>query len=97
VNTFRLVDEDDDAQDAEVEFIIDSVSAVGVYSFRHTTVKYKNIFYYSDSTHNGSVNINRCDLNNGIISGTFSFSAIDVDNTNSQIIQITEGRFDLKK
>lgn len=97
VNTFRLVDEDDNIQDAAVEFIIDSVSAVGAYSFSHTTVKYENIYYYSDSTYNGSVNIIKYDLNNGIISGTFSFSAIVVDNSNSQIIQITDGRFDLKK
>lgn len=96
VNTIRLVDEDDNVQDAEVELIVDSVSSLGVYSFRHTTVRYENVYYYSDSMHNGSVNIIKYDFNNGIISGTFSFSAIDRNNTNSQIVQITDGRFDLK-
>ena len=96
VNTIRLVNEDDNVQDAEVIFAADSVLSTGIYQFSQAVVLYNNIYYQSDTLHSGVLNISRFDSLNGVISGTFNFEAIDWLNTNSQIIQVSSGRFDLK-
>jgi len=98
VSTIRLVDEDDYLMDAEVEFMVDSsVSTIGEYRFSHLKVKYENVFYYADTLNNGLLNISKYDSIKGIISGTFNFTVIDKNNTNSKILNITKGRFDLKE
>lgn len=51
--------------------------------------------YITNSTHTGTVTITRCDLTNKIYSGTFSFTA--VDDSTGKVINITKGRFDVKK
>lgn len=51
--------------------------------------------YRTNNIHTGSVNITRCDTINQIYSGTFYFKAID-DNT-GKIVNITDGRFDVKR
>ena len=52
-------------------------------------------YYQTDTSHNGIVNITRCDNTNRIYSGTFSFTAID-KNT-GKVIKVTDGRFDAKQ
>ncbi len=42
----------------------------------------------------GTLNITRYDYSNGILSGTFSCSAVNVNDSND-IIEVTEGRFDI--
>ncbi len=97
VSTIRLVDKDDALMDAQVEFMIDSsVNNIGRYNFSHVTVKYENEYYYSDTSNKGELIVSKYDSVNKIIAGTFIFSAIDKNNTNSKIININEGRFDLK-
>ncbi|WP_452219187.1 DUF6252 family protein [Lacinutrix undariae] len=49
-----------------------------------------NIFY-TNSQNTGQLTITRLDLSNSIISGTFWFDAI---NTEGEIVEIREGRFD---
>lgn len=51
--------------------------------------------YYCSIEGSGYLNITRYDFDNRIVSGTFSFSAKNENNPND-IIEITEGRFDLK-
>lgn len=98
VSTVRLVDEDDELKDVFLSFHIDtSVIKTGNYQFSYISVEYENTYYYLDTTINkGMVNISRYDSINKIISGTFDFSVIDKNNTNSKILNITKGRFDLK-
>ncbi len=51
--------------------------------------------YYCSIEGTGSLNIMRFDLENRIVSGTFNFKARNENNSND-IIEITEGRFDIK-
>ena len=53
-----------------------------------------NIQTYISSPTSGSIVITRFDWANNIISGTFSFSLYNVNNP-SDLIQVTEGRFDI--
>ena len=55
------------------------------------STKNKN-FYYLSYDNSGSINISRYD--NDIISGTFSFRAVNENDLND-IIEITDGRFDI--
>lgn len=50
--------------------------------------------YYTNRSHTGQLNITRCDTINKIYSGTFFFKAID-DGT-GKIVNVTDGRFDVK-
>jgi hypothetical protein len=50
--------------------------------------------YYCSIENSGNLNITRYDYSNGIISGTFDFNAVNKDDSND-IIEITEGRFDI--
>jgi hypothetical protein len=98
VSTVRYVDRDDQLMDAMVEFSVDSsLSKVGEYQFSHMIVKHENVYYYMDTTESNLLNISIFDSINGIISGTFYCTLIDKNNTNSKMINITNGRFDLKK
>jgi len=47
----------------------------------------------TDSIHTGELHISQLDLVDGIVSGTFWFDAI---NDNNEIVEIREGRFDIK-
>ena len=51
--------------------------------------------WITSSQHTGSVTITRWDLQNGIASGTFEFTAGSMDNS-ADPISVTEGRFDVK-
>jgi hypothetical protein len=51
--------------------------------------------YRTNTNYTGTINITRCDTVNKIYSGTFSFTAID-DNT-GKTVNVTEGRFDVKR
>ena len=46
---------------------------------------------YTNSIKKGELTITRVDLQNSIISGTFWFDAINTDN---EVVEIREGRFD---
>lgn len=47
----------------------------------------------TDSIHTGEIRLSRFDITTGIVSGTFWFDAV---NENGEIVQIREGRFDMK-
>lgn len=51
--------------------------------------------YHTNNTYTGQVNITRCDTINKIYSGTFFFKAID-DST-GKVVNVTDGRFDVKE
>ncbi len=51
------------------------------------------VSYSSNSNNKGRIKITRLDLQNQIVSGTFEFKAED---SNGNIVTITEGRFDKK-
>jgi len=51
--------------------------------------------YRTNQTQAGQLSITRCDNVNKIYSGTFSFTAIDT--ATGQTVNVTEGRFDIKK
>ena len=57
-------------------------------------VKSGNIQTYLSSPTSGSIEVTRFDWASKIISGTFTFSLYNVNNP-SDIIQVTEGRFDI--
>jgi len=50
--------------------------------------------YDTGATHQGTVTFSRVDIPSGIFSGTFE---MEVYNANGKVIQISQGRFDLKK
>lgn len=52
-----------------------------------------NYPFYTNATNTGTITITKFDKANQIVSGTFNFKAI---NSNGEIINITEGRFDKK-
>jgi len=52
-------------------------------------------WYTTDNLNTGVLNITRCDLSNRIFSGTFSFTA--KNNSTSETVNVTDGRFDLKE
>ncbi len=52
-----------------------------------------NIGFYTDSANTGILTITRFDKVNKIVSGTFSFKAV---NSAGEVVNITEGRFDRK-
>jgi len=94
VTTTRLVNNNDNVMDAEVGFKISIVKDTGEYNIIYSTIKYNNKYYQSDSLNNGKLKIIKLDTINKIISGTFYIKALSED---SNIINITNGRFDLKK
>ncbi len=95
VSTIRVVDDNDNVNDAEVSFLIDSIDLEGEYKINWGTVKFENVYYRVDSTMKSLVTFLKIDIEDKIISGTFEFSAYDWDNP-SDTVEITDGRFDLK-
>lgn len=79
----------------------DSINFVGVYPLllhSHFNVVYSDqincdFHTYYDTPLSGSLNISKFDTTNRIISGTFSFK---VSTAGCGIIDVTEGRFDVK-
>ncbi len=51
--------------------------------------------YRTNNTYTGTVIITRCDTVNQIYSGNFYFKAVD-ENT-GKIVNVTDGRFDVKR
>lgn len=77
------------------------ISMTGVYKLREYA--YRGIYdggyadpgwYQTDSVYTGQLILTRCDTVNKIYSGTFSFTAKDYS---GRIVQVTDGRFDLKE
>jgi len=94
IRTYRFVDKQNDTvMDAHVEFGSDSICTTGIYTL-DGSVSY-NYITYRVLPGTASLTITR--LDNRIISGQFHFQAIDTDDTNSKIITISNGRFDLCK
>ena len=54
----------------------------------------KNITYNTSKQHTGNLNITKIDRVNKILSGTFSFTAVNENNLND-VKSITDGRFDV--
>ncbi|MDB5191788.1 MAG: hypothetical protein JWQ96_1351 [Segetibacter sp.] len=84
------------------EYFLNSNAAVG---FPNTTTVNNSVGiftisdpfafpYQTDSIHSGKVTITKYDINNKIASGTFYFTAKNINN--DSLVQITEGRFDVK-
>jgi len=78
------------------------ISQAGIYKLRQ--YPFRGIYsggyadpgwYPTDSVYTGQLILTRCDTTNKIYSGTFSFTAKE-PNT-GKIVQITDGRFDLKE
>lgn len=69
-------------------FIIDNKNSQNFY------YRQENPMYYPDSNHIGEFHLKKLDTINNIMSGTFWFDAIDT--TTEKIVQIRDGRFDLK-
>lgn len=96
--------------ETEFEIFIAAVTATGTYSL-NSNVTYptfsasygyfvKRKFtpedeWLTNSTTTGSVTITKLDLPNKIVSGTFQFNAASIY-TPSNILSVTEGRFDIK-
>lgn len=51
--------------------------------------------YHTNNTYIGQINITRCDTINKIYSGTFFFKA--VDDSTGKVVNVTDGRFDVKE
>ena len=95
--------------ETEFQLTIFNVTAPGIYLF-NTDVTHPNgaasYGYYvkrnitpqnewlTSSTYTGTVNITRIDEVNMIVSGTFQFDAGSI--YNSDVLHVTEGRFDVK-
>lgn len=86
---------------------IGDISTTGTYNMGIDNTKYCEYYkriststtldekqYSTRNNNNGSVNITRYDLTNGIVSGTFSFKATNDKNVND-IVTVTDGRFDV--
>ena len=96
--------------ETEFELFLKGVTAAGNYLL-NTTVGYpsssNNYGYFvkrnltpenewiTSSQYTGSVHITKIDALNQFISGTFSFTAINLYNT-PQVMSVTEGRFDVR-
>lgn len=97
--------------ESEFEIHLMNVVTPGVYLLNTTSQKYPyqagNYAYYvvrkliplnewmTNSQYTGQVEITRTDTVNRIVSGTFQFQAINLNNS-PQPINVTEGRFDVK-
>lgn len=97
--------------ETEFEIYLKDISGPGVVLLNQTTLKYPNegasYGYYikrrfmpegewiTGPQHTGTVTVTRLDKVNNIISGTFQFTAVSMDNT-ADPITVTEGRFDVK-
>ena len=74
------------------QILLPSESAGGVYSDIS-----KSCSFETDTVHTGEINILKHDTANGIVAGTFSFTAILHDGKDEckEIVEVTEGRFDV--
>lgn len=96
--------------ETEFEMRIKGVTAPGTYSFNTTVTPPSNNASYvyfvkrkltplnewvTSAGHTGSVTITRVDTVNLIVSGTFEFNMLNIDN-DPEPLTITEGRFDVK-
>ena len=73
------------------EYILnDAINSIGEYNISINT----NITSYkTNATNTGKLKITKYDMTNHIVSGIFSFDAV---NTNGEKVEIREGRFDVK-
>ena len=77
------------------------LQSIGIYelkNFPNAVYRYSYAYgpeYHTNNTYTGQINITRCDTVNKIYSGTFFFRAIN-DST-GKIVNITDGRFDVKE
>ncbi len=94
VTTHRVVAQTDTVYDAEVGIYIASVRSIGVYDTIDASVKFNHEYFNTYNFYkNQKIEIVKYDTVNKIISGTFEFDAVSED---SVIVQVREGRFDLK-
>jgi hypothetical protein len=97
--------------ETEFEIYVENVTAPGIFLLNKNTGKYphqsESYAYYvkrkftpidewtTNSRYGGQVTITKIDFETRIVSGTFSFQA-ESDYTPGQLINVTEGRFDVK-
>lgn len=97
--------------ETEFQIYIKNVTGTGTYELNQNTGATSNpagsYAYYvkrkinplnewiTSSQYTGSVTITKWDLSNGIVSGTFAFTAGSMDNS-APPITVTDGRFDVK-
>lgn len=96
--------------ETEFEIRIKNVTAPGTYTFNTTVTPPSNnasyVYYVkrkitplnewvTSASYTGSVTITRVDIVNLIVSGTFQFNMLNIDN-DPEPLSITEGRFDVK-
>lgn len=67
----------------------------GIYPIGYGSIDHNNGYYTSYDPNNATINFTHIDYTQHIISGTFSFTAVNRTNSND-IITVTEGRFDMK-
>ena len=98
---FAVTGEDHDSG-SRIALAISSLKSVGTYSLNSNNVDYARLFklddgtyYYTSLKNTGQVTITKLDIANQIISGTFDFTAEDVNNP-ANTIKVTDGRFDIK-
>ncbi|WP_235526046.1 DUF6252 family protein [Pedobacter sp. Leaf216] len=81
----------------ELSIGLTGVNKPGKYTFNNNGVIYADsnskCYYYEDRIVSGSLSITKIDLANNFISGTFEFK---LEKQGCQIINATDGRFDLK-
>ncbi|RYE20165.1 MAG: hypothetical protein EOP45_11510 [Sphingobacteriaceae bacterium] len=89
-------------QNITISIIIKSLKSTGTYELTSQNLNYTEIYSsndhitYSTSMKNkGRVIINKLDLTNHIISGTFEFTGED-ENNPTNTIKVTDGWFDVK-
>lgn len=86
-----------DGNQMELSIGLTGVDKPGKYNFNNDGVIYNDskskCYYYQDRIVSGSLNITKIDWTNNFISGTFEFK---LEKQGCQIINATEGRFDLK-
>jgi len=98
-------------KESEFQLYIKNITGPGTYQFNQNTDIYPNTSgsyaYYvkrkinplnewiTSAQYPGTVTITKWDLANGIVSGTFEFTAGSIDNSEAPIT-VTDGRFDVK-
>ncbi|MBN1182093.1 MAG: hypothetical protein JXB49_07390 [Bacteroidales bacterium] len=94
VETNRIANEKDEFDDVFLVINIENVTETMTYSIKSSVIYYNDNSYHLDTSFIHNLIVSHIDTIQEIISGTFSYTAKNVE-TNEKLY-ITEGRFDLK-
>ena len=95
VFTNRVVHKTDKIEDADLSFVVKNINEEGTYRILFGNVIYNSKKFSVDSLCSGELVITRFDSTEKIISGTFNFVA--KNEFDNEVVNVTNGRFDLKK